>query len=99
MYLNNAILISRTALTEWTMNSKNDHLSIAYELAASCGHTNITIDGLIEFLKTASPDKIVSVIHRLCTWFPVMDFKLVPVVEGIFSYVVCSIEPIEHIPQ
>lgn len=84
IYINNAILVSGTALTEWAMNNKNDHLSIAYELAADFGHGNCTFNELIQFLKSIPAEKIASIGGKLSTWFPVMDFELAPVIESIY---------------
>lgn len=81
-YINNAILMSGTAETIWSMSNTNDIISWAYKYAADDGQPKQSIDELIDYFKSAPSSKFSNTPLIESTTFITFVFKFAPVIES-----------------
>lgn len=83
-FFRNAIVMSGTAESIWSMSNEKNHINIIYELFERSGDTNKSLDHIIEILKSASPRYIVSSVSYFEMFFGTAKLKFAPIIESIF---------------
>lgn len=80
-YFRNAILMSGTVDVAWAMNSKSDHLAMAFKIADDLGQPKHSIDELVELLKAAPANKIAKYGAKGFTE-RTMNYVMAPIIES-----------------
>lgn len=81
-YFNNAIVMSGTADSIWSLSELNDHTPVAYRIAVDSGEPKSSKEELIEFFKTISAEKIKYTAMYEGTYYRTINFKFSPVIES-----------------
>lgn len=85
-YINNAIVMSGTADSIWSLSEVNDHTALAYRIAADAGEPKSSVEELIEFFKRIPAEQIKYTAMYEGTYYRTMNFKFAPVVESRISF-------------
>lgn len=84
-YIHNAIVMSGTADSIWSLSDENNHTALAHKIAAESGEPKSSIEELIEFFKTIPAEKIKYTGMHESTYYRTMNVKFSPVIESLYS--------------
>ncbi|XP_031621135.1 uncharacterized protein LOC116339416 [Contarinia nasturtii] len=80
-YFRNAIVMSGTADSIWSLSEVHNHTSLAFQIADALNETKTTIEELIEYFKTIPAEKIKYTAMHESSFYRTMNFKFSPIIE------------------
>lgn len=84
-YFRNAIAMSGTANSIWSLSEVHNHTSMAFQIAAELNESKSTIEELIKYFKTIPAEQLKYTAMHEGTLYRTINFKFAPIIESVYS--------------